>query len=276
MFPPAHMGQRGQSQVKIFTMRLLILPLYLASLGVYATDPEWIAVLDDTRFSRGPFRRHAAMLQDLGATHQHSFELGSFRGYAFSGSEVRVPSVTVSCRVVSLTPAGQDAAERVAQHPEVAYVQPNHDVSAYGMMEEDTNNWNLGAISHRDPQGQHGPRYKYMFDESAGNGTVVYVMDSGIDIASDEFEGRAEWGMTHLQGQLRPEVQVDDFGHGTRRYSPPESLASPRPAATMADTSTPHQTSRASSAVAPTAWPRRHSWWPSRSWTETAMARRPT
>ena len=39
-----------------------------------------------------------------------------------------------------------DAAECIAQHPEVAYVQLNYNVSAYSMRKEKTCNWNLKAI----------------------------------------------------------------------------------------------------------------------------------
>lgn len=77
-------------------MRLLISLLCLESLGVWAADSEWVAVLNRDRLPRGHIRRHTVMLQDLGATHQHSFELGSFRGYAFSGSKVTKISLTES------------------------------------------------------------------------------------------------------------------------------------------------------------------------------------
>lgn len=120
-----------------------------------------------------------------------------------------------------LTSAGQDAAERIAQHPEVAYVQPNHDVSVNGMVKEDTKNWNLGEISHSDAIGHGEARPEYIFDASAGNGTVVYVLDTGIDVKKDEFEGRAEWGITLIRGKLQPNLQVDDYGHGTRKDPSP-------------------------------------------------------
>ncbi|KAK2596793.1 hypothetical protein QQS21_006122 [Conoideocrella luteorostrata] len=46
--------------------------------------------------------------------------------------------------------------------------------------------WNLARISHRR---RHSTAYIY--DERAGDGTCVYVLDSGIDLDHRDFEGRA-------------------------------------------------------------------------------------
>ncbi|RDA84331.1 hypothetical protein CP532_4951 [Ophiocordyceps camponoti-leonardi (nom. inval.)] len=49
------------------------------------------------------------------------------------------------------------------------------------------NLWNLARISHKKP-GQKG----YLYDESAGEGTCSYVMDSSIDVDHPDFQDRAE------------------------------------------------------------------------------------
>lgn len=90
------------------------------------------------------------------------------------------------------------------------------------MVKQTTVLWNLQEISQ--PKGHGKILSDYLYDDSAGNGTVVYILDTGIDIANVEFGGRAEWGITHLGGKDLPHDQADIYGHGTSRYSP-ESMA---------------------------------------------------
>lgn len=40
---------------------------------------------------------------------------------------------------------------------------------------------------------------------------MVYVIDSGIFVEHEDFEGRAKWGSTVIKG----EPDFDEFGHGT-------------------------------------------------------------
>ncbi|CAG8623764.1 573_t:CDS:2 [Dentiscutata erythropus] len=51
----------------------------------------------------------------------------------------------------------------------------------------------------------------YNYPSSAGNGVDVYVVDTGIYLANNEFEGRAFWGKTECSGC----PDSDDNGHGT-------------------------------------------------------------
>ncbi|WZH49470.1 peptidase S8/S53 domain-containing protein [Fusarium acuminatum] len=65
--------------------------------------------------------------------------------------------------------------------------------------------WGLSRIS-RDVDNTH-----YTYDTSAGNGTAVYVLDSGVRITHKEFGGRAFWGANFVTGS----PDTDEFGHGT-------------------------------------------------------------
>lgn len=64
----------------------------------------------------------------------------------------------------------------------------------------------LATISHRDPGST-----EYIYDDTAGEVTTVYVIDSGIDIDHPEFEGRACRGYNAVKGE--PDGDTD--GHGT-------------------------------------------------------------
>ncbi|KAG2177491.1 hypothetical protein INT44_008002, partial [Umbelopsis vinacea] len=54
-------------------------------------------------------------------------------------------------------------------------------------------------------------RTDYSYPESAGEGIVAYVIDTGINIGHDDFGGRASWGITTVDNS----VDIDDNGHGT-------------------------------------------------------------
>lgn len=50
-----------------------------------------------------------------------------------------------------------------------------------------------GAVSGGDASALD---YSYSYDDTAGEGVDVYVVDTGILTTHEEFEGRASWGAT--------------------------------------------------------------------------------
>ncbi|KAK4184365.1 peptidase S8/S53 domain-containing protein [Podospora australis] len=67
--------------------------------------------------------------------------------------------------------------------------------------------WNLAHISHKTRSGSAD----YVYNSTAGVGTRVYVIGSGILITHDEFQGRASHGANFITGS----PPTDEFGHGT-------------------------------------------------------------
>ncbi|RDA86423.1 putative subtilisin-like protease [Ophiocordyceps camponoti-leonardi (nom. inval.)] len=65
--------------------------------------------------------------------------------------------------------------------------------------------WGLGAVSHRKKGAKD-----YLYNERAGQGTFAYVIDSGIRLSHQEFQGRAKSVFTAF-----PNETTDSFGHGT-------------------------------------------------------------
>ena len=76
----------------------------------------------------------------------------------------------------------------------------------YNFVTEENGPWHLGRISHRE-----NLNHNYDFDDSAGDGTCVYMIDSGIKVDHPEFEGRAEW----LHNFTDDGHDGDGGGHGT-------------------------------------------------------------
>ena len=65
--------------------------------------------------------------------------------------------------------------------------------------------YGLAAVSHREPYHDD-----YIYDTTAGEGVYAYVVDSGIRVTHNEFEGRAEQAYTAYPGETE-----DNLGHGT-------------------------------------------------------------
>ncbi|ORY07885.1 subtilisin-like protein, partial [Basidiobolus meristosporus CBS 931.73] len=70
----------------------------------------------------------------------------------------------------------------------------------------DPPNWGLPRISHRK-RSLHLP---YIYNSKAGSGVDVYVLDSGVNVAHLDFQGRARLGANFVD-----EVADDLKGHGT-------------------------------------------------------------
>ncbi|KFY00242.1 hypothetical protein V490_01425 [Pseudogymnoascus sp. VKM F-3557] len=93
----------------------------------------------------------------------------------------------------------------IAASPLVAFIEKDGKVQAN--LETRTGaTWGLGRISHKA-----GASTEYVYDSSAGEGATVYVVDTGIYIEHDEFEGRATWGKNFIEGS----PDTDENGHGT-------------------------------------------------------------
>ncbi|KDQ20193.1 hypothetical protein BOTBODRAFT_27606 [Botryobasidium botryosum FD-172 SS1] len=97
---------------------------------------------------------------------------------------------------------------KIRSQPEVDYVEK--DQTVWALENQNGAPWGLARISHRKKLG-FGTFTKYLYDGVAGEGVDVYVIDTGIHIHHEEFQGRAKWGKTVPQNDL----DIDGNGHGT-------------------------------------------------------------
>jgi subtilisin family serine protease len=70
--------------------------------------------------------------------------------------------------------------------------------------------WNLGRISARSRGASD-----YVYDDSAGTGTVAYIVDNGIRLDHPDFEGRAYFGTNTLIGDTYESSGAHCGHHGT-------------------------------------------------------------
>jgi subtilisin family serine protease len=89
--------------------------------------------------------------------------------------------------------------------PDVDYVEQDATVSLKAFVTQNGATWGLGKLSKRI-----GGSTSYTYDDSAGNGTCVYVLDTGVEASHPEFQGRAKQIKTFITGD-----NTDGNGHGT-------------------------------------------------------------
>ncbi|OMH84827.1 Subtilisin-like protease [Zancudomyces culisetae] len=98
--------------------------------------------------------------------------------------------------------------EFIKNSDEVEYVEKDQVVYASDLQSGAP--WGLARVSQR--AGLTISNYdKYYHDPKGGNGVLAYVVDTGVNIEHQDFEGRAEWGKTVPFG----DEDIDGNGHGT-------------------------------------------------------------
>lgn len=97
---------------------------------------------------------------------------------------------------------------------DVAAIEPDAIGGADGTFVTQTDApWGLQRISQLrgvNSTDYRALNYTYVYDSSAGQGVDIYIIDSGINIDHEDFEGRARWGTTFSGFS-----QQDEYGHGT-------------------------------------------------------------
>ncbi|MEV6976033.1 S8 family serine peptidase [Kitasatospora sp. NPDC093806] len=104
-------------------------------------------------------------------------------------------------------------ARRLAADPAVALVSQNRrvrldDVRAAQATQTGPASWGLDRIDQR--RFPYDDRYTY--PDTAGAGVTAYIVDTGVRITSEEFDGRASYGYDAIDGD---NVAEDGHGHGT-------------------------------------------------------------
>ncbi|KAK2592734.1 Cuticle-degrading protease [Conoideocrella luteorostrata] len=99
----------------------------------------------------------------------------------------------------------QSSVEQLRHHPDVEYIEKDAIFTINAFVDQSGAPWGLSRISHR----QRGAD-TYSYDDSAGEGTCAYVIDTGVEDTHPEFEGRAQLIRSFIDGE-----DADGNGHGT-------------------------------------------------------------
>lgn len=103
-----------------------------------------------------------------------------------------------------------DTIELLRRHKDVAYIEKDSIVHASEFATELDAPWGLARVSHRKTLNL-GSFNKYLYDDAGGEGVTAYVIDTGVNVGHDDFDGRAHWGKTVPSG----DADEDGNGHGT-------------------------------------------------------------
>ncbi|KAI6716453.1 hypothetical protein JHW43_001054 [Diplocarpon mali] len=98
------------------------------------------------------------------------------------------------------------ATDTPANALKIAWIEPDTKVRTLALTTQANAPWGLARISHREANATD-----YIYDDSAGEGTFAYVLDTGIYTEHADFEGRATFG-ANFAGDGD---NSDGHGHGT-------------------------------------------------------------
>lgn len=101
----------------------------------------------------------------------------------------------------------QSSSEKPSDNLQVAYIEKDQKVYASALTSQTGAPWGLGRISHRNQDST-----TYIYDSTAGSGTTVFVVDTGILLTHTQFGGRATWGANFVDSSVRRSQPFDsDF-----------------------------------------------------------------
>jgi len=103
--------------------------------------------------------------------------------------------------------ADDDMIIDIFNSPEVEYVEADTKVHLNDIVAQTNAPIGLERLSHTEV-GQRG----YIFDDKAGEGVTVYVVDTGVMVEHSEFGGRAVFGANFVQTDR---TDSDENGHGS-------------------------------------------------------------
>ncbi|KAG8802492.1 subtilisin-like serine protease, partial [Serendipita sp. 399] len=109
-----------------------------------------------------------------------------------------------------------DAAVAFEKSDDVAFVVPDFRSTVADITSVSNSPWGPARMSQQGPLQNRDPKqetFTYTFDDSAGEGVDIYVLDTGVRISHVEFEGRASFppDATFSTGIPGQDIQ----GHGT-------------------------------------------------------------
>lgn len=108
----------------------------------------------------------------LSSRPRHKYNIPGFKGFAGALSDAEIGRLLASDLVRRLCVSFRISHLILRQ---VEYIEPDTKMRAYGLVYQNPATWGLSRISHKRLEDR-----TYVFDDSAGEGTCVYVIDTGI------------------------------------------------------------------------------------------------
>lgn len=167
------------------------------------TSPEAIASHHNT--VRSLLRRRDGSAGAL----EKTFQIGdNFNAYSGSFDDATLAAISELDEVLAVE---RDQVIRVDPTEQTSTILPVSEERRRALTTQADSIWSLGDLSHLEAGAT-----EYVYDETAGEGTTAYVLDTGIRLSHSEFEGRASFGINGVTGSTTPQgTNSDTEGHGT-------------------------------------------------------------
>ncbi|GAB7359342.1 hypothetical protein MBLNU230_g5993t1 [Neophaeotheca triangularis] len=178
--------------MKFFT-QLALLPLALAAPILESRQDaqlipnKWIVVLRDDADDNILSSTVQAVTDALGGSSpDRVYNMAGFKGF----------SMTLESALLNT----------VSNLANIKYIEQDSRVSTNALVSQQDPPYGLARISHRD----NGAN-EYVYDDSAGEGTDIYIIDTGIYAEHNDFGGRATFDANFADDG----IDTDCNGHGT-------------------------------------------------------------
>ncbi|RXW13658.1 hypothetical protein EST38_g12201 [Candolleomyces aberdarensis] len=96
--------------------------------------------------------------------------------------------------------------------PDVESIEEDGVVQTMATVTQTDAPWGLGRLSSQKKLDSSRSTFEYTYDDSAGAGVDIYIIDTGVHTEHVDFGGRAYWAKKPVFGNYK---QRDGHGHGT-------------------------------------------------------------
>jgi len=164
--------------------------------------PDSYIITYHTNTTEDQASAHWDLMASVGAEIKHKYNAQTFKGFSAKITDEKIVSAL-----------REDPLVMAIQVNGFAYIT-QHRPCDVNKVEDPVASWGLARMSHRGPlnSGFKGNAYQYSSHaHHLGQGTEIYVIDTGIHVNHEDFGGRAKWGVAYADGG----TQTDGNGHGT-------------------------------------------------------------
>ncbi|KAI5356542.1 putative peptidase S8/S53 domain, peptidase S8, subtilisin, His-active [Septoria linicola] len=160
---------------------------------------KWIARIEDNEVLSTVL---STVLDTTGVQSIGNYSVGNVKGFNFEGDDAVLDILQEMGAIKSVEPDTRMYAN-VPLH--VRQFGGNGTTNGTLATQQGAT-WGLNRISHKESGGS-----SYVYDRSAGEGTFIYIIDTGINSKHTEFTGRVTLGASFIEDS----EGEDDQGHGS-------------------------------------------------------------
>lgn len=154
--------------------------------------------------SPADFEFHNRFIQNLAINTNFNGDIPSAEWFSFEENGNTIHGYSAPMDTFSISTLIRD--------PSVEIIEPDAQVTLWKEKVQHDAPWGLARASHH----KLPINSDFIYDDKAGDGVNVYVVDTGVYVDHEDFEGRASFGKSFITDpRTGEEIRRDDNGHGT-------------------------------------------------------------